>query len=80
MLERFFKLKDFIDPMNVELAGLMPSAAELIRLKRLSEDMSKFQSITMQLQNDGISMYDVRILFDAVLTEFPGMSHHLSPT
>jgi hypothetical protein len=79
MLERFLKLKDFIDPMNIELAGLMPSAAELIRLKLLSEDMSKFQSITMQLQKEGISMYDVRILFDAVLAEYPDMAHHLSP-
>ena len=39
MLQRFLKLKEFIDPMNTELAALMPSAAELITLQRLSEDM-----------------------------------------
>lgn len=79
MLQRFLQLKEFIDPMNIELAGLMPSAAELISLKRLSEDMSKFQSITMQLQNDRISLYDVRVPFDAIVEEYPVMSHYLSP-
>jgi len=42
MLQKFLQLKEFIDPMNTELAGLMPSAAELITLQLLSEDMSKF--------------------------------------
>lgn len=80
MVQRFFELKQFFDPMNAELAGLMPSATELIRLQHLSEDMSKFQSITMQLQHEGINMYDVRVLFDAVIEEYPDMSKYLSPT
>ena len=79
MLQRFLQLKEFIDPMNTELAGLMPSAAELITLQLLSEDMSKFQSVTMQLQKDGINMHEVRVLFDAIIEEHPNLSHHLSP-
>ena len=80
MLKRFLKLKEFIDPMNTELAALMPTAAELIRLNVLMEDMSKFQSITMHLQKDGINMYEVRVLFDAAIEEYPIMSKYLSTT
>jgi hypothetical protein len=78
MLNRFLELKEFIDPMNIELAGLMPTAEELIRLKLLSQELSKFQSITMHLQRNGISMSDVRLLFDAVIDEHPEMSNYLS--
>ena len=79
MLQRFLKLKEFIDPMNTELARLMPSAAELITLNVLSEEMSKFQSVTMHLQKDGINMHDVRVLFDAIILEHPNLSLYLSP-
>jgi hypothetical protein len=79
MLQRFLKLKEFIDPMNTELARLMPSAAELITLNVLSEEMSKFQSVTMELQKDGINMHDVRVLFDAIIVEHPNLSLYLSP-
>ena len=41
--------------------------------------MSKFQSVTMQVQNDGINMHEVRILFDAIIEEHPNLWHHLSP-
>ena len=79
MLQRFLKLKEFIDPMNTELARLMPSAAELITLNVLSEEMSKFQSVTMHLQKDGIIMHDVRVLFDAIILEHPNLPLYLSP-
>ncbi len=78
MLNRFLELKEFIDPMNIELAGIMPTAEELIRVKLLSKEMSNFHSITMQLQRDGISMFDVRLLFDAVIDDHPEMSTYLS--
>jgi DNA-binding transcriptional ArsR family regulator len=42
--------------------------------------MSKFQSVTMQLQKDGIDMHEVRVLFDAIIAEHPNLSRHLSPT
>ena len=42
--------------MNTELAALMPTAEEFIRLKGLCEDMSKFQSITIQLQEEWIQL------------------------
>jgi hypothetical protein len=78
MLQRFLALKEFIDPMNTELAALMPTAEELISLQLLSKEMLKFQSVTMQLQKDGITMHEVRVLFDAIIEEHPNLSHHLS--
>ena len=56
----------------------MPTNKEMNDLKKLRESMSIFQSISMQLQMEGINMYDVRVLFDAVLKEFPALARHLS--
>jgi hypothetical protein len=52
MLERFLLLKEFIDPMDEELAGLMPTPAELVVLQRVLNDLVNFQSITLELQSD----------------------------
>ena len=79
MLQRFMELKEFIDPMNTELADIMPSAKEMIELKKLGEHMSNFQSITMQLQKEVINLHEVRVLFDATVKEYPVMARYLAP-
>ena len=78
MLQSFMELKEFIDTADPDFEELMPTSNEMNDLKKLRESMSIFQLITMQLQMEGINMYDVRVLFDAVLKEIPALALHLS--
>lgn len=62
MLQNFIELKEFIEPMNTELADIMLSAKEMLNYSQ------NFQSITMELQKV-IDLYEVRVQFDATIKE-----------
>lgn len=40
--------------------------------------MKKLESVTKKLQDPNLTMSDVRVLFDFVIENFPGMAHYLS--
>ena len=44
----------------------------------LLDTMQKLESVTKKLQDPKLTMSDVRVLFDFVIENFPGMSHYLS--
>ena len=39
--------------------------------------MKKLESVTKKLQDPKLTLSDVRVLFDFVIENFPGMSHYL---
>ena len=44
----------------------------------LLDTMQKLESVTKKLQDPKLTMSDVRVLFDFIIENFPGMSHYLS--
>ncbi|KAG3095308.1 hypothetical protein PI124_g15658 [Phytophthora idaei] len=64
--------------MNDPMAALMPTHREENQLKELFEELKTFESSTKKLQNaDGLSLLDVRDIFDALISEHPGVKNYL---
>ena len=48
-------------------------------LKLLTENLTKINSVTLTLQREhGVTLSDIRTLFDGLISKFPDMEHHLS--
>ena len=70
--------KPLIDVQDIEFASLVPKNMENLLITSLLQDMQKIQSVTMKLQKENLKLYEVRILFDALIFSFPSMKHYLS--
>ena len=44
----------------------------------LEKEMADIQSVTIKLQENNINLYDVRVLFDGLISRFPKMDKYLS--
>ena len=79
MLERFFRLDGFIKEMrDHELDQLIPSGRDLANLKELGAQMQDFEIVTKKLQDPSISLQDVRLIFDEVISVYPSMKNQLA--
>ncbi|OWY94818.1 hypothetical protein PHMEG_00035344, partial [Phytophthora megakarya] len=56
---------------------LIPTGGKPRKLLALFEQLKKFQSITLRLQRDDTDMAEVRLMFDALITEYPVIGEHL---
>ena len=77
MLKRYFQLEAYIDKADANLAVNIPSVSEVLKLKKLLEIFENFQSVTTELQNEDITLAEVRILFDGLIGQFPIMEKYL---
>jgi hypothetical protein len=77
MLERFFDLKEYFDQSDNELIRHIPSGPDMVRLGNLREDLKIFEKVTKRLQFADITMLDVRLIFDEMLTIYPSMEQQL---
>jgi hypothetical protein len=78
MIERYFRLEEFIKKMNdVELDILLPSGRELADLKSIQNHLGELNMITLKLQDPSISLFEVRLIFDEVISSYPSMEFHL---
>ena len=68
-----------IDSSSIELATLLPNATENLMTEILFRDLKKFKSITLKLQSEDVDLSQVRVLFDAVIRDFPYIGEYLSP-
>lgn len=81
MVKRYFELKEFFNHVLDEFPDLdeyFLSVREESILKSLSETMKNFQEVTSMLQKKDISIGEVRILFDGVISKYPTMNEYLS--
>lgn len=79
MIERYFRLEEFIKEMHdVELDILLPSGRELAELKTIQNQLVEFNMITLKLQDPSISLLEVRLIFDEVISSYPSMEFHLA--
>ena len=79
MLKRYCELRPMIDSSSIELATLLPSSTENLMTEILLRGLKKFHSITLKLQSEDVDIGQVRVLFDAVILEFPDLGQYLSP-
>ncbi|POM67895.1 Hypothetical protein PHPALM_16014 [Phytophthora palmivora] len=78
MLQRFFKIKEVIDTEDDAIAELMPTKREENKLQQLLEQLKNFESASKKLQSeDGVSLLDVRDLFDELIGLHPALAKSL---
>ncbi|EGZ06338.1 hypothetical protein PHYSODRAFT_341604 [Phytophthora sojae] len=70
MLDRYVRLLEFIDPKD---------DARAQKLKGLLEDLKQFESVSKRLQSESVSLWEVRVMFDALITEKPALKQYLGP-
>ena len=77
MLKRFFELKEFFDQTDAEVAVLLPSPGDVIKLQELINHLEKFESVTERLQREDTDISVVLTLFDKLLENYHEMEHFL---
>eukprot|EP00644_Phytophthora_capsici_P018605 jgi/Phyca11/128089/e_gw1.73.133.1 len=80
MLHRYFDLLEYIDRADENLAEFIPSASENKKLKVLLSALERVQSVSLQLQSDGVMLWEVRVLFVALLKDMPALKRYLGAT
>ncbi|POM73738.1 Hypothetical protein PHPALM_9386 [Phytophthora palmivora] len=79
MVARYFRVYDKLDGVDEGIADLIPTAREHLRLKALNEDIKNLESISRKLQTEkGVTLQDVRTLFDHVITHYREMGSTLN--
>ncbi|OWZ19062.1 hypothetical protein PHMEG_0006747 [Phytophthora megakarya] len=76
MVQRYIRIRAEIKKVEA-VEELIPTGGKHRKLLALFEHLKKFQSITLQLQRDDTDMAEVRLMFDALITEYPVMGEHL---
>jgi hypothetical protein len=80
MVKRFIEIKEYIDFNDVELILLSPTVIQIIEINDLILKLSDFQDYTKALQDVGLRMCQVRIIFDELMEHYQVTSSYLSPT
>jgi hypothetical protein len=80
MVQRFFRIQEYLDTDDPVLVDLLPTFRELRELKSALEDLTEFEKTTKTLQHEDRTMLEVRNIFDAMLgvENFKGMKHYIS--
>ena len=63
---------------DAELDILLPSGRKLAELKTLQKHLGDFNLITLKLQDPSISLLEVRLIFDEVISAYHSMEFHLA--
>ena len=77
MLEGFFEIKSFNDRSDDDLYSLMTTANEEV-VEKFLVDLADLDSITKELQRDGIALLVVRDLTNGAMETFLSLSSHIS--
>ncbi|KAE8956029.1 hypothetical protein PR001_g31876, partial [Phytophthora rubi] len=79
MLERYFRLREFLSADDDDVADLLPSRSTHRKLEDLLSKLGCVESISKKLQADGLTLLDARDLFDGLLEIRPSMGKYLAP-
>ena len=77
MVKRYIELKDFFDRRNANLAPFIPNATEELTISNLLVELQHFESWVKSLQKENSTIGDSRLLFDAIIENYPATSHYL---
>lgn len=78
MLKRYFELRPAPDADGDDVMELMPSRRQENRLNVLLGELADFQSATMVLQDDNMTLLDVRDIFDALIEKHHAVVTYLA--
>ena len=74
MIERYSELNCLLYKHDIELIILILSPAEESELETRHKKLKLFDSVSRKLQLNSSNLQDVRILFDALLIDYPELS------
>ena len=77
MVDRFFVIKDFIEPSDVELSSLLPTSQESINIQHLFEILNDFHSDTLTLEKTDMNMHKARNIFNLLIENYNIMEKYL---
>jgi hypothetical protein len=77
MLSRYLRIENEVKKIS-EVQDYIPSSRQRRDLSELVEHMSKFQSITKNLQKKGLCLDIVKSVFEAVVEDYPEMNCYLT--
>ncbi|KAG6599688.1 uncharacterized protein IUM83_13263 [Phytophthora cinnamomi] len=78
MLNRYFRLREFISADDEELSDFLPSRSAHRKLEALLSSLRGVESVSNHLQGDGLTLLDARVLFDEPLKSHPSFTKCLS--
>ena len=76
MIARFLKIQKELSAVG-DLLSLLPNHLEVDYLSRAFTSLTKFDSVTVMLQRDGMSFVESREIFDRLLRDYPEFQHHI---
>ncbi|POM62988.1 hypothetical protein PHPALM_27785 [Phytophthora palmivora] len=79
MVSRYLQLLEHLDKNDDALEDLLPPAASTKRLRGLMKDLKKVESVAKALQCSEITMLDVRVWFDGLLSIKPHYERYIGP-
>jgi hypothetical protein len=77
MIKRFFRLQEDLKSIET-LDDEMPTGAAINTVKRAYKHLEKFHSITVSLQEKGLTLAEGRDIFNGVLEDYLDLSHYLA--
>ena len=79
MINRYNQIRPYVPESDLDLMSLVLEDFEEDELKLLTENLTTINSVTLTLQREhGVTLSDIRTLFDGLISKFPDMEHHLS--
>src|SRR4051812_34020531 len=72
MFQRFERLLPSIDESNQEFAEFIPTAIQKNKTRQHKQALADFKSVTIKLQNRDTTILKSHVLFQSLITEFPG--------
>ncbi|POM77973.1 Hypothetical protein PHPALM_4564 [Phytophthora palmivora] len=78
MIDRYFELRDAMGTDDDDIVSVLPTHRQENRLRALLDLFRDFQSATMKLQEQGVTLLDVRYIFDALVEKHPVVDDYLS--
>lgn len=82
LLERYNYLRDFLylfeNEVNDNISQLVPTASENVIITNKLKELEVFIAVTLELQNDKISLADVHDFFEILLKNYPNLQSHIS--
>ena len=78
MVSRYFKIKEFIDRNDPDLAPFILSAEDDVKLKTFFGELEKLNSITPKLQSEACTLLDMRAMVDRDIKDYgEELDHYL---
>ncbi|KAE9162259.1 hypothetical protein PF002_g31398 [Phytophthora fragariae] len=79
IVNRYFKLLEFLDPEDDDILHLLPSPACNKRLRVLMVKLRDIESVAKALQGLNVDLLDVQQWFDELMSAKPQLAHYLGP-